>query len=175
MVLVSSWLAKRGPLRSVMSPQHFHDLGNLLLAFVMLWAYMAFSQYLIIWSGNLPDEIPWYVSRMAGGWLWVAMFLIAFHFAVPFLLLLSRVTKRRAEILVGVAVGLLAMRLVDLFFIVVPAFHPGQISIHWMDLLAPIGIGGIWLWAFLGQLRGKSLLPLHDPRFAGAPEQARGV
>ena len=175
MVLVSSWLAKRGPLRAVMSPQHFHDLGNLILTFVMLWAYMAFSQYLIIWSGNLPDEIPWYVSRMAGGWLWIAMFLITFHFAVPFLLLLSRVTKRRAEILVGVAVGLLLMRLVDLFFIVVPAFHPGQISIHWMDLLAPIGIGGVWLWTFLGQLRGKSLLPLHDPRFVGVPEHAHGT
>jgi hypothetical protein len=174
-VVVSSWLAKRGPLGAVISPGHFHDLGNLILTFVMLWAYMAFSQYLIIWSGNLPDEIPWYVSRMAGGWLWVAMFLIAFHFAVPFLLLLSRATKRRAEILVGVAVGLLCMRLVDLFFIVVPAFHPAGISIHWMDLLAPVGIGGIWLWAFLGRLQGKSLLPLHDPRFAGVPEQAHGV
>ena len=175
MVVVAQRLANRGPLAGVVSPQHFHDLGNLILAFVMLWAYMAFSQYLIIWSGNLPDEIPWYVSRMGGGWIWVAVLLIAFHFAVPFLLLLSRVTKRRAEILVGVAVGLLCMRLVDLFFIVVPAFHPGQISIHWMDLLAPVGIGGIWLWAFLGQLRGKSLLPLHDPRFVGVPEQQHGV
>lgn len=174
-VAMSSRLADRGPLTGVVSPQHFHDLGNLILAFVMLWAYMAFSQYLIIWSGNLPDEIPWYVSRMAGGWMWVAVFLIAFHFAVPFLLLLSRVTKRRAEILVGVAVGLLCMRLVDLFFIVVPAFHPGQISIHWMDVLAPVGIGGVWLWAFLGQLQGKSLLPLHDPRFVGVPEQAHGA
>lgn len=174
MVLVSSWLVKQGPLRSVMSPQHFHDLGNLILAFVMLWAYMAFSQYLIIWSGNLPDEIPWYVSRMTGAWLWVAMFLITFHFAVPFLLLLSRVTKRRAEILVGVAVGLLLMRLVDLFFIVVPAFHPERLSIHWMDLVAPVGIGGIWLWVFLGQLQGTSLLPLHDSRFAGEPGHAQG-
>jgi len=174
-VVVASWLAERGPLSGVMSPKHFHDLGNLILAFVMLWAYMAFSQYLIIWSGNLPDEIPWYTSRMAGGWLWLAMGLIAFHFVVPFMLLLSRVTKRRARILLGVAVGLLFMRLVDLYFIVVPAFHPGRISIHWMDLLAPIGIGGVWLWAFLGQLRGRSLLPLHDPRFVAVPEHARGA
>jgi hypothetical protein len=175
MVVVTSHLRDRGPLAGVMSPQQFHDLGNLMLAFVMLWAYMAFSQYLIIWSGNLPDEIPWYVSRMAGGWMWVAMFLIAFHFAVPFLLLLSRGTKRRAEILLGVAVGLLVMRMVDLFYIVVPAFHPTGFALHWLDVLAPIGIGGIWLWAFLGRLRGKSLLPLHDPRFVAAAERVHGV
>lgn len=175
MVVVASRLRDRGPLAPVMSAQQFHDLGNLILAFVMLWAYMAFSQYLIIWSGNLPDEIPWYVSRMAGGWMWVAMFLIAFHFAVPFLLLLSRVTKRREKILLGVAVGLLLMRLVDLYFIVTPALHPGQVTIHWMDLLAPVGIGGIWLWAFLGRLQGKSLLPLHDPRFVAAVERVHGV
>jgi len=174
-VVVSSRLADRGPLSGVISPKVFQDLGNLMLAFVMLWAYMAFSQYLIIWSGNLPDEIPWYVSRMAGGWMWVAMFLIAFHFTVPFLLLLSRTTKRRAEILRGVALGLLIMRLVDLYFIVTPALHPGEVTIHWMDVLAPIGIGGIWLWAFLGYLRGEALLPLHDPRFAGMPEPAHGA
>lgn len=174
-VVVSSRLVNRGPLTGVISPKLFQDLGNMMLAFVMLWAYMAFSQYLIIWSGNLPDEIPWYVSRMAGGWMWVAMFLIAFHFTVPFLLLLSRTTKRRAEILRGVALGLLVMRLVDLYFIVTPALHPGEVTIHWMDVLAPIGIGGIWLWAFLGYLRGESLLPLHDPRFAAMPEPAHGA
>lgn len=175
MVVVARQLSQRGPLAGVMSPQQFHDLGNLILAFVMLWAYMAFSQYLIIWSGNLPDEIPWYVSRMAGGWMWVAMFLITFHFAVPFLLLLSRATKRRAEILIGVASGLLVMRLVDLHFIVTPALHPGGVTLHWMDVLAPVGVGGVWLWAFLGRLRGKPLLPLHDPRFVGAPGPARGT
>lgn len=174
-VVVSSRLVNRGPLTGVISPKLFQDLGNMMLAFVMLWAYMAFSQYLIIWSGNLPDEIPWYVSRMAGGWMWMAMFLIAFHFTVPFLLLLSRTTKRRAEILRGVALGLLVMRLVDLYFIVTPALHPGEVTIHWMDVLAPIGIGGIWLWAFLGYLRGESLLPLHDPRFAAMPEPAHGA
>lgn len=174
-VVVTRRLTHGGPLQGVISAQQFHDLGNLILAFVMLWAYMAFSQYLIIWSGNLPDEIPWYASRLVGAWTWVAMFLIAFHFAVPFLLLLSRTTKRRAEILTGVAVWLLVMRMVDLHFIVTPALHPGQVTIHWMDLLAPVGIGGVWLWAFLGGLQGKSLLPLHDARFAGAAEPARGT
>ena len=174
-VVVARQLTNRGPLTGVMAPQQFHDLGNLMLAFVMLWAYMAFSQYLIIWSGNLPDEIPWYVSRMTGGWLWVAIFLMAFHFAVPFFLLLSRTTKRRAEILRGVALGLLAMRLLDLYFIVTPALYPGEFSIHWLFVLAPVGIGGVWLWAFLGQMQGKSLLPLHDPRFAAVAKPADGV
>jgi hypothetical protein len=174
-VVVSSRLVEGGPLSGVIAPKQFHDLGNLILAFVMLWAYMAFSQYLIIWSGNLPDEIPWYAARMAGGWLWLAMALIAFHFIVPFMLLLSRAAKRRVRILSAVAVGLLVMRLLDLYFIVVPALRPEQISIHWMDLVAPVGIGGIWLWMFLGHLRGTALVPLHDPRFAGAPEPAHGA
>ncbi|MBI4537328.1 MAG: hypothetical protein HY712_05165 [candidate division NC10 bacterium] len=171
-VVVSARLADRGPLSAVMSPQHFHDLGNLILAFVMLWAYMAFSQYLIIWSGNLQDEIPWYLHRMRHGWFWLAMALIVFHFVVPFMLLLSRVAKRRARILFGVAAGLLVMRFVDLYFLVVPALHPERLSIHWMDVVAPVGVGGIWLWAFLGHLRGKALVPLHDPRFAGMSEPA---
>ncbi len=174
-VLASSRLADRGPLAGIMSPKLFHDLGNLILAFVMLWAYMAFSQYLIIWSGNLPDEIPWYVDRMAGGWFWLAMILVVFHFLVPFMLLLSRVTKRRAQVLSGIAVGLLVMRWADLYFIVMPALRPAQVAIHWMDVLAAIGIGGIWLWAFLGHLQGKSLWPLHDPRFAEVPEPAHGA
>ncbi|MFB3817139.1 MAG: hypothetical protein ACE147_05690 [Candidatus Methylomirabilales bacterium] len=175
-VVLMSWrLADRGPLAGVMSTKQVHDLGNLMLAFVMLWAYMAFSQYLIIWSGNLPDEIPWYLSRMAGNWMWVAMFLIAFHFAVPFLILLSRATKRHLRLLVPVAAGILVMRLVDLFFIVTPALHPGEVSVHWTDVLAPMAIGGIWFWAFLGYLRSQPLLPLHDPRFVPAPEPAHGA
>jgi hypothetical protein len=141
----------------------------------MLWAYMAFSQYLIIWSGNLPDEIPWYLHRMKGRWEWIGIFMIPLHFLIPFLLLLSRLTKRRVDLLVPVAVGILVMRLVDLFYIVVPSFRPGEIAVHWMDVLAPIGIGGFWLWAFLGQLQGRPLLPLRDPRFADAREQAHEV
>jgi len=174
-VLMAARLADREPLTSAMSPSRFHDLGNLILAFVMLWAYMAFSQYLIIWSGNLPDEIPWYLHRMKGRWEWIGMFMIPFHFLIPFLLLLSRLTKRRVNLLVPVAAGILVMRLVDLFYIVVPSFHLGEIAVHWLDLVAPIGIGGIWLWAFLGQLQGKPFLPLNDPRFAAAPGHAHEV
>jgi hypothetical protein len=162
-ILLSGVLAERAPLSGVVATSHFLDLGNLLLAFVMLWAYFAFSQWLIIWSGNLPEEITWYMSRNSGGWQWVTRLLIVFHFFLPFLLLLSRATKRRAQILAAVAGGIIVMRLVDVFWYTVPAFHPGAFKIHWMDILAPLGLGGIWLAAFLWQLRRVPLIPLHDP------------
>lgn len=163
---VAMLLANHKPLSDILSPQHFHDLGNLMLAFVMLWAYVSFSQFLIIWSGNLPEEIPWYVRRLKGGWGSVAVVLILFHFALPFLLLLSRNIKRKVRMLGMVAVAMIFMRLVDLFWIVKPAF-PKAVLFHWMDFAAPIGVGGIWIAVFVWQLKGRPLLPLHDPRVAG--------
>jgi len=170
-IVVTRLLADRKLLADTLTPNHFHDLGNLLLAFVMLWAYVAFSQYLIIWSGNIPEEIIWYVNRMAGGWRLLAFALIGLHFILPFLLLLSRTTKRRARGLFAVALGILVMRMVDLFWVVSPAFHPTEWGLHWLDLVAPAALGGIWLAAFLRQLKRHPLLPLRDPRF---PEQAAG-
>ncbi|HXG33601.1 MAG TPA: hypothetical protein VNJ11_09560 [Bryobacteraceae bacterium] len=152
-------LVRRKPMADVLRPGHFHDLGNLMLAFVMLWAYVCFSQFLIIWSGNLPEEIPWYLRRLDGGWAWVAVALIVFHFALPFVLLLSRQNKQRLEILAGIAGGVLLVRLVDLFWMVMPAFHPGGFRVHWMDLLMPVGIGGLWLAAFVWRLKRRPLLP----------------
>ena len=174
-IVAAVLLSGREPLRDAITPQQFHDLGNLLLAFVMLWAYIAFSQYLIIWSGNLPEEIPWYINRLQGGWGVLAVILIVFHFVVPFLLLLSRSTKRRAKVLVLVAAGILAMRFVDLFWLTAPAFHPKSLGLHWMDLLLPIGLGGIWLAAFLWHLKRRPLLPQHDPRFAAGAEPVHGA
>ena len=175
MIPMALLLADREPLSNVVSPAYLVDLGNFLLAFVMLWAYMAFSQYIVIWSGNLPEEIPWYLHRTTGGWQWIALFLIIFHFAVPFLLLLSRVTKRSVQMLSAVAAALIVARFVDLFWLVVPAFHHTGVHIHWMDLVAPIGIGGIWMWFFIWQVKARSLLPLYDPRLAGILERARSV
>jgi hypothetical protein len=170
MITVALFLGERGPLAAVMTPERIHDLGNLLLAFVMLWAYIAFSQFLIIWSGNLPEEIPWYLHRGRGGWEWIALFLIVFHFAIPFLLLLSRETKRRVRMLLAVAAGLVLIRLVDLFWLVAPSFHHAGVRIHWLDFVAPVALGGIWIAAFIWYLKGMSLVPLHDPRF----REARG-
>jgi len=163
-ILVARRLSGSGPLAAVASPSRFHDLGTLLFAFVMLWAYLSFSQFLIIWSGNLKEEIPWYVSRATGGWAGVALFLIMFHFALPFLLLLNRPLKRRRHALAIVAAAMLLLSMLDVYWLVVPAFFPQAPRIHPADLAALASIGGFWLWAFAGQLRGKPLVPAGDSR-----------
>jgi len=146
----------------------------MLLALVMLWAYTSFSQFLIIWVENLKNEIPWYLRRISGGWSEIAIALILFQFALPFLLLLSRTIKRKAETLCAIAFMIVVMHLVEIFWFVAPAFHPGVLSIHWLDLLAPIGIGGLWLSTFLWQLESRSLYPFHDPRFAAIMDEVSG-
>ena len=160
------WFARRPPLRDIVLPSHFHDLANLMLAFVMLWAYFSFSQYLIIWSGNLPEEIAWYLHRLQTGWRFVAMTLVVFHFMVPFLLLLSRAVKRAPETIVKVALAILVARLVDLFWLIAPEFHHDGLSVSWMDIVVPLTLISIWIGCFLWQLRGRALLPVYDPQFA---------
>ena len=161
-------LAGREPLAGVVRRGHFHDLGNLMLAFVMLWAYMSFSQYLIIWSGNLPEEISWYLNRSAGGWQYFAPILMGFHFALPFLLLLARRRKQSAEVLARIAVWVLLLRFVDIFWLIAPAFSPREFHVHWLDLTIPLAIGGIWLALFLHRLGSWSLVPTNDPRIDDA-------
>jgi hypothetical protein len=167
-VVWATLLAKWKPLSDVLTPFHFNDYGNLLLTFVMLWAYLAFDQFLIIWAGNLQDEIPWYTSRATGGWAWVAVLLIVFGFAIPFVLLLSRDVKRRMEFLAGVALALIIMEWVAFYWIVMPSFYPKGPQPSWTDLAAPIGIGGVWIAMFVSRLKANPLLPLRDPRFEGA-------
>jgi hypothetical protein len=168
-------LASRTSLGEVLSARYLRDLGNLLLTFVVLWAYMAFSQFLIIWSGNLSEEIPWYLRRVKGGWEWVAGFVIVFHFALPFLLLLSREVKRRVTVLAGLAAALLVVRLVCVFWMVEPAFGDTTPRFHWLDWLAPVAIGGLWLGTFAWQLKRKPLLPMHDPNLREVFESAGGA
>src|SRR5260370_5493320 len=116
-IIVLMLLSDRKPLSEVVEPHHFHDLGTLLFAFVMLWAYLSFSQFLIIWYGNLREEIPWYLHRESGGWASLAVVLIIFHFVIPFFLLLSRDVKRKKQVLVKVAVGLIFFYLEDVFLV----------------------------------------------------------
>ena len=158
-------LWNRRPLANVTAPWVFQDLGNMLLALVMFWAYLSFSQFLLIWVENLRNETPWYLDRITGGWGVVASVLIIFEFALPFLLLLSRAVKRKSETLCTLAFMIVAIHLVEVFWFVKPAFHPGVFSIHWLDLAAPVGIGGLWLSVFLWQLESRALYPFHDPRF----------
>ena len=144
---------------------YFNDLGNFLLGFVMIWAYVSFSQFLVIWSANLPEEAVWYYRRSQGGWQWLGVLLIAFHFALPFLLLLSRLVKRKVQLLTIVAALIIVARLADLYWLIMPAFYPNQIHAHWMDLTLIITIGGGWLALFFRQVASKPLLPLNDPQF----------
>jgi hypothetical protein len=136
-----------------------HDLGNLLLLFVMLWAYVSYSQYLIIYAGNIAEDVPFYVHRSSGGWQSVSFGLIVLHFAVPFLVLISRRSKRSPVILSSVAGGILFMRFVEIFWVTAPEFYGHHISIHWMDLVAFVAIGGIWCAFFLHRFSAKELQP----------------
>jgi hypothetical protein len=164
-------LAAHGPLSGTVDAQLLRDLGNLMLAFIMLWAYMSFSQFLLVWVGNLPEETPWYLQRGAQlrlGWTdpyrWVALALLLLHFAVPFLLLLQRDVKDRPDRLARIAVLILVMRFVDVFWWVEPTHsHEGQYFFWLLDLAAWAAVGGAWVWLFLGELRQRPLLPLHDP------------
>jgi hypothetical protein len=163
-IVLITQLAEVPPVSTVLTLQHLHDLGNLLLAFVMFWAYIAFSQFLIIWSGNLPEEVSWYIHRTQGGWEWLGGLVFLLHFGLPFVVLLSRTSKRRAQVLWRIAAGLLGLHLLELFWLVLPAFYPSTLAIHWLDVGLPIGMGGLWMAVFVWQLQRRSLLPLHDPR-----------
>ena len=157
------WLSRREPMDRVLHPRLFHDYGKLMLAFVMLWAYFSFSQFLIIWSGNIPEEIHFYLERFHHGWGFVALALVIFHFALPFVLLLSRNLKRDAGRLVWVAGLMLVARWIDLLWQVEPSFERQTPAMYWMYLAAPIAIGGLWLAYFLRELRSRPMLPVNDP------------
>jgi hypothetical protein len=162
-IVVMAYLSRREPLSGVLKPDHFHDLGKMLFANLMLWAYFAFCQYLIVWSENIPDEISYYLPRTGTSWGWLGVALIVMLFLIPMLLLLNRSLKRNAALLSGVAVVILVMRYMDVIWIVLPAYYKHGFRIQWMDVLAPIGIGGIWLWAFLRELPRYPLLPVNAP------------
>jgi uncharacterized membrane protein YciS (DUF1049 family) len=172
-IVASSWLHRREPFRRWLAADHFHDLGNLMFAFLFLWAYTTFSQFLIIWSGNVAEETPWYLARTRGGWQGAAFALVLFHFALPFLLLLWRRIKRNTSVLPWVALLILAMRFVDVFWLVAPAFHPEGLVVHWLDVVVPIAIGGFWVAYFVQNLKGRPLLSLQDAKLESMLEQPR--
>ena len=165
------FLSRRETLRQIVAPWVLQDLGNLLLAFVMLWAYLSFSQFLLIWVENLQHEIPWYLHRLTGGWAAIGLALIVLQFALPFVLLLSRAVKRKPVALAAVASAVALMHFIELFWFVAPTFHPDGFRLHWMIIVAPFGIGGIWLWSFFSCLKDRSLLPMHDSRFVAILEE----
>ena len=169
-IFVMARLSREEPMRRIVAPLHFHDLGKLLLALVMLWAYFAYSQYLIIWSGNLPEEITWYTVRTHGAWGAIIVGIAILHFAAPFLFLLSRDLKRSPGKLVIVAALILVMRIIDLIWMLAPAFREHYKWI-WLDVIALIGFGGLWLALFTSQLSKRSLIPINDPQYESVVEQ----
>ena len=186
-IVVSTFLSRRPPMDQVLKPSHFHDLGKLSLAFVMIGAYFNFSQYLLIYAANLIEEIPYFTVRTSHGWQYAVLFLVIFQFAVPFSLLLSRDLKRTPRRLVIVATALLVVRFIDIFMLVSPEFasngvnlhmtageHEGGFFVHWLDLAAPLAVGGLWVWMFFTQLAQRPLLAARDPYLREALQSTGG-
>ena len=160
-VVVERILFRYKPMSELLKPEQVHDHGKFMLAFIMVWAYFAFSQWLIIWAGNLPEEITWYMRRLNGGWGYVGLFLVLFHFAVPFVFLISRPFKRDITRLVWLAGWLLLMRYVDLFWVIEPSFSQ-TFNVTWLDVVVPIAMGGLWLAYFFRNLSAMPLVPAYD-------------
>lgn len=163
-VIVLALLGGEAPLRDVVRSKHIHDLGKLMFAFVMVYAYLTFSQFLIVWSANLPEEIPWYIKRFSGGWQYLLFALIVAHFALPFLIMLSAEVKQNLKRLTWIAALLFVMRFLDTVFQVEPQYHKA-FTIHWTDVATLVGLGGLWVAAFAHFLKGRPMLPVHDPYF----------
>ena len=160
-IVVERILVKYKPMSEMLRPDFVHDHGKWTLTFIMVWAYFSFSQWLIIWAGNLPNEITFYLRRLNGGWGYVGLFLALFHFCVPFVILLSRPFKREIRKLVWLAVWMMFMRFVDLFWIIEPNFSK-TFTVTIADIVVPIAIGAIWLFFFCRNLAALPLLPAYD-------------
>jgi hypothetical protein len=167
-IVVLIMLAQYPPLSRIVTSHHLHDLGKLLFAFLMLWAYLSFSQFLIIWSANTAEEIPHYLVRMQGGYEWLGVGLIVLHFAAPYMLLLSRDVKRDVKRLRLIAVWLVFIRIIDYFWYVSPEFHQDGFTISLLDVSLPIALGGIFVALYAMYLGARPLLPLNDPGLAKA-------
>jgi hypothetical protein len=165
MIAVIALLAGSEPFKEVIKKRHLHDLAKLLFAFNMLWAYFGFSQLLIIWSGNQPEEITFYHSRLNGQWGVVAVIVLLFSFAIPFLLLLSRDVKRTASVISKIAVWMIFMRLVDLYWMTRPEFTSRAMP-TWLDIVVPVALIGLWLGFFAMNLKQRPLLPVGDPNLS---------
>jgi hypothetical protein len=167
MIITVVMLSRSEPFSHIIQKRHLHDLGKLLFAFNMLWAYFSFSQLLIIWSGNQPEEITFYKSRLFGEWGVVAAMVLILHFFIPFFALLSRDVKRNQAVLPKIAMWLIAMRFLDIFWLTRPEFTYHALPTFW-DIATILALGGIWLWFFAVQLKQQPLLPLGEPKLAEA-------
>jgi len=166
LILAAAAASKVEPLRSAINPNHIHSLGKYLFAFTAFWAYIAFSQYLLIWISNLPEEVPWYLVRTDSGWKAVGVFLALFQFALPFVILMPRERKRTWRPLVAMSLWILAVHYVDVYWVVMPGLSPAGPRPSWMDLTAFLGVGGVCIAWVVTRLRGHAILPARDPYLA---------
>jgi hypothetical protein len=165
-VLALRFLQARGLLTREVNVEHYHDLGKFLFAFVFFWGYIAFSQFMLIWYADLPEETFWFKTRMEGPWAGVSLLLLFGHFVLPFAGLLSRHAKRRLAVLTGWAIWLLAMHAVDLFWLVVPSAPQGGALVGPIDVGCFVAVGGAWTFALLRRARAHVLVPVGDPRLS---------
>jgi len=164
LTLVAIYLHERGILTEAITAEHYHDLGKLLFGFTIFWAYIAFSQLLLIWYANIPEETQWYRLRWEDpSWRMVSIIILFGHFVVPFLALITRAAKRNVKILKGVALWLLFMHFVDIYWLILPNYGQ-QVDLSWMDLTTVVGVGGIFVWYFWKQAAKRPLIPANDPR-----------
>ena len=170
--LILILLAFRGAdvLRYSVNHEHYHDLGKWLFALTVFWAYIAFSQYMLIWYANLPEETAWFRDRLVGSWRGVSMLLVVGHFLVPFFVLISRAAKRKLGLLAAAAAWVLFMQYTDLYWIAMPIFSKRGVTPHWIDLAALAAVGGTFALAFWSRLRAHPLAPVNDIRFEKALE-----
>jgi hypothetical protein len=164
MIIVTAGMNRVGLLRGVVSVEHFHDLGKLLFAFTVFWAYIGFSQFFLIWYGNIPEETGWFLHRLEGSWKTLTLLLAIGHFAVPFLFLMPRTIKRKTGLLISGALWMLLMHLIDIYWLVMPTLHPEGVRLTLMDLTTFLAVGGLFLAAFGWALRRHAVVPLRDPR-----------
>jgi hypothetical protein len=153
-----------GLLDTIVTPEHLHDIGKFLFAFMCFWAYIAFSQFFLIWYGNLPEEAFWYKARITGSWKMISILLMAGHFGVPFLYLMGRTVKRHAATLALGGAWLLTMHFIDLYWQVMPTLHPEGVRVTALDIAAFAAVGGCFVTAMGWLMRRQALVPLRDPR-----------
>ncbi len=164
LILIVMYFRKNGILTDVITPEHDHDFGKLLFTYMVFWAYMAFSQYFLIWYANIPEETVWFIHRWEGSWKFASQLLVWGHFVVPFLILMIRASKRSNLILSAMAIWLLLMHWLDMYWLAVPTLHPHGIQLSWIDLVTMLGIGGLFIGLFFYRLRKHAILPIGDPK-----------
>ncbi|MFC2150602.1 hypothetical protein ACFLQV_03770 [Calditrichota bacterium] len=164
MILITTYLRYKGVLTEIITTEHFHDIGKLMFAFVILWAYMAFSQYFLIWYANIPEETIWYHHRWVGSWRVISWLIVIGHFGVPFFALITRPAKRNPYYLSVIALWLVFMHWVDLYWNIVPNLHHEGFHISWMDLSLTIGMGLIFCGMFWMKLAKHPIVTFKDPK-----------